>query len=135
MDDLESIFGERLSHEERAIVERRTSGKGKGPRIKLTSSEKESVAAFARSSLQISKFFIGILDRDTVSEGQYGIVERWRGMYPRVLSGLPVRNRYPGCWIKRCKTRATIVHRYVAYCAQHAAEASANSTAYSRDRA
>ena len=123
MDEFESIFGARPTTEERAAVEQRIAAKEKPPRVKLTAVEKESITAFARSPLQIAAFFEGILDRDTVTEGQYRIVERWRGWYPRVCAGLPVKNRYSGCWQKGCKLRASVVHNYVAYCAAHAAEA------------
>lgn len=92
--------------------------------VTLSKAEQESIAAFAVSSLNISEFFAGIENRDKVTEGQYAVVERWRGWYPRVVAGLPVKNKYPGCWIKGCKKKATVVFDHVAYCADDAIVAS-----------
>jgi len=119
------FFGERPSPIEVANLEQRAKEreKKKSERVRLSEAEKISIAAFARSHLQIAPFFQGIEGRDYISTGQHAIVQRWRGWYPRVVASLPVKNRYAGCWTKGCKQKATVVYDSVGYCAKHAAEA------------
>lgn len=95
----------------------------KPARRKLNASERAAVVAFASAGWKVSDFFASLVERDFISENQHAILIKWRGYYPRVIAGMPARNRYAGCWYNKCSKKPTVNVQGLGVCKDHEARA------------